>query len=146
MQEDSMNDIFKIFDPVILGAYPSHQPATVDNAIRIISILRSGQPLDSSKHSSEAWDLAKRACLRTGAKLDHFIRRTRSLGISPESAAPKDVADVIIMSILLNDSATNLPYDMFYVQNQSPRIVAKALRNARIIIEDYLKLLDFHKQ
>ena len=141
-----MDDIFKIFDPVIIGAYPTHQPATVDSAMQIVSVLRAGQILNAKNYSPEALDLARRACLRTGAKLDHFIRRTRSLGITPESTAPKDIVDVIIMSILQNDSALNLPYDMFYVEKQSAGVVAKALRNARITIDDYLKLLDFDKQ
>lgn len=146
MSAENMNLIFKIFDPCILGHYPTYDPEVVEQANRILNTMRINKPIEPEMKTDAATDLLIRAFIRTKIKLDHFVKRTRGLNIQPDTHAPKDVVDHIIYSIMVNDSATNVPYDMFFVENQNPSVVAAALREAIVVVEKYVKILDIENK
>lgn len=139
---NNMETMFKIFDPVVIGPYPGYEPEVVERAIHLLNDLRMGKKIEHTIESEKSIEFLLRASIRVHLKLKHFISRSRGLNIVPDTHAPKDVVDHIIYSIMVNDAATNLPYDMFYVKNQDPTIVAASLRQALIVVEGYIKMLD----
>lgn len=139
---DNMSLMFKIFDPVTLTPYPTQPPEVRVGAIHLLNSMRIGKKITHSDDNKRSWDLLTRASIRSKMRLEHFVKRTRGLNIVADTHAPKDVTDHIVYSVMISDSADNLPYDMFFVEKQDPSVVAAALRMALITVEEYIKILD----